>query len=323
MTDIQTHADTPMPLRVARVHDVAQGIRSFELVQPDGSELPPFTPGAHVKVQTPGGALRKYSLCNDPAERDRYVITVKRDDAGQGGSISMHEDVEEGDTLPTSVPDNAFPLVDRAKGYLFIAGGIGITPILSMIRSFGELPPAPWKLFYLTRSPATSAFLDELSRPELKKQVRIHHDEGDPARTFDLWPALEKPNTAHVYCCGPRPLMEAVRDMTGHWSPAHVHFESFNEGGGVRPDDQPFKVRLARSGVDYEVPVGQSILSVLREHGCDMASSCESGTCGTCRTGLLAGEADHRDMVLMPEEMERQIMICVSRAKSAELVLDL
>ena len=323
MTDIQTHADTPMPLRVARVHDVAQGIRSFELVQPDGSELPPFTPGAHVKVQTPGGALRKYSLCNDPAERDRYVITVKRDDAGQGGSISMHEDVEEGDTLPTSVPDNAFPLVDPAKGYLFIAGGIGITPILSMIRSFGELPPAPWKLFYLTRSPATSAFLDELGRPELKKQVRIHHDEGDPARTFDLWPALEKPNTAHVYCCGPRPLMEAVRDMTGHWSPAHVHFESFNEGGGVRPDDQPFKVRLARSGVDYEVPVGQSILSVLREHGCDTASSCESGTCGTCRTGLLAGEADHRDMVLMPEEMERQIMICVSRAKSAELVLDL
>ena len=323
MTDIQTHADTPMPLRVARVHDVAQGIRSFELVQPDGSELPPFTPGAHVKVQTPAGAMRKYSLCNDPAERDRYVITVKRDDAGQGGSISMHEDVEEGDTLPTSVPDNAFPLVDRAKGYLFIAGGIGITPILSMIRSFGELPPAPWKLFYLTRSPATSAFLDELSRPELKKQVRIHHDEGDPARTFDLWPALEKPNTAHVYCCGPRPLMEAVRDMTGHWSPAHVHFESFNEGGGVRPDDQPFKVRLARSGVDYEVPVGQSILSVLREHGGDTASSCESGTCGTCRTGLLAGEADHRDMVLMPEEMERQIMICVSRARSPELVLDL
>ena len=323
MTDIQIHADTQMPLRVARAYDVAEGIRSFELVQPDGSELPPFTPGAHVKVQTPSGAMRKYSLSNDPAERDRYVITVKRDAAGQGGSVSMHDDVKEGDTLPTSVPDNAFPLVDKAKGYLFIAGGIGITPILSMIRSFGELPPAPWKLFYLTRSPASTAFLDNLSHPELKKQVRIHHDQGDPARTFDLWPALEKPNTAHVYCCGPRPLMEAVRDMTGHWSPANVQFESFNEGGGVRPDDQPFKVKLARRGGEYDVPVGQSILSVLREHGCDAASSCESGTCGTCRTGLLGGEADHRDMVLMPEEMEHQIMICVSRARSPELVLDL
>lgn len=323
MTDIQIHADTQMPLRVARAYDVAEGIRSFELVQPDGSELPPFTPGSHVKVQTPSGVMRKYSLSNDPAERDRYVITVKRDDAGQGGSVSMHDDVKEGDTLPTSVPDNAFPLVDKAKGYLFIAGGIGITPILSMIRSFGELPPAPWKLFYLTRSPASTAFLDNLSHPELKKQVRIHHDQGDPARTFDLWPALEKPNTAHVYCCGPRPLMEAVRDMTGHWSPANVHFESFNEGGGVRPDDQPFKVKLARRGGEYDVPVGQSILSVLREHGCDAASSCESGTCGTCRTGLLGGEADHRDMVLMPEEMEHQIMICVSRARSPELVLDL
>ena len=138
---IQTHADTQMPLRIAHVHDAADGIRSFELVQPDGTELPPFTPGSHVRVQAPNGLMRKYSLCNDPGERHRYVITVKRDDAGQGGSLSMHNDAHEGDTLPTSLPDNAFPLVDKAKGYLFIAGGIGITPILSMIRSFGELPP--------------------------------------------------------------------------------------------------------------------------------------------------------------------------------------
>ena len=118
-------------------------------------------------------------------------------------------------------------------------------------------------------------------------------------------------------------LMEAVRDMTGHWSPANVHFESFNEGGGVRPDDKPFMVKLASSGAAFEVPVGKSILSVLHEHGCNAASSCESGTCGTCRTKLLSGEADHRDMVLLPEEMDSQIMICVSRAKSDELVIDL
>lgn len=319
----QTHADTEMPLRVARAYDVADGIRSFELVQADGSELPAFTPGSHVKVQAPNGAMRKYSLCNDPAERQRYVITVKRDDRGQGGSVSLHQDVREGDTLPTSLPDNAFPLVDKAKSYLFIAGGIGITPILSMIRSFGELPPAPWKLLYLTRSPETTAFIDVLGVPEWKRSVRIHHDHGDPDRAFDLWPALEKPNTGHVYCCGPRPLMESVRDMTGHWSPGNVHFESFNEGGGVKPDDKPFKVRLARSGGEFEVPVGKSILAALREHGGNCASSCESGTCGTCRTTLLEGEADHRDMVLMPEEMAGQIMVCVSRAKSAQLTLDL
>jgi phthalate 4,5-dioxygenase reductase component len=322
-SSIQTHADTQMPLTVASIADVAQGVRAFELVQADGSELPPFTPGSHVKVQAPNGTLRKYSLCNDPAERHRYVIAVKREEGGQGGSRSMHEDLKVGDTLPTSVPDNAFPLVEKARSYLFIAGGIGITPILSMIRSFGELPPAPWKLVYLTRSPETTAFYDELSDPALKRNVILHHDQGDPGRTYDLWPLLEKPNSAHVYCCGPRPLMEAVRDMTGHWSPANIHFESFNEGGGVKPDDKPFTVHLARAGLDITVPVGQSILAVAREHGCNVASSCESGTCGTCRTALLEGEADHRDMVLLPEEMDSQIMVCVSRAKGDRLVVDL
>lgn len=317
------HSDTPMPLRIARVYDVADGIRSFELVQSDGSELPPFTPGSHVKVQVPNGDLRKYSLCNDPAERHRYVVTVKREADGRGGSISMHDDAHEGDILPTSLPDNAFPLVDQAKSYLFVAGGIGITPILSMIRSFGELPPAPWRLIYLTRFPEATAFADELGRPELHRQVKIHHSHGDPSRSFDLWPELEKPNAAHVYCCGPRSLMESVRDMTGHWSRSNVHFESFNEGGGVKSGDRPFKIQLARSGNEFEVPVGKSILATLREHGLNAASSCESGTCGSCRTRLIEGEADHRDMVLMPEEVDSQVMICVSRAKSPRLVLDL
>ena len=310
-----------MPLRVAAVRDEAQGIRSFDLVSPDGADLPPFMPGAHVRVQTPSGAWRKYSLCNDPAERGRYQIAVKREDTGQGGSASMHAGLYAGRTLPTLPPDNAFALATPAKGYLFIAGGIGITPILSMIRSFGELPPAPWKLVYLTRSPEITAFRDELAAHG--SHVRIHHDHGDPARAFDLWPALEKPDTAHVYCCGPRALMDAVRDMTGHWSPRLVHFESFVEGGGTQADDRPFQVQLARSGLELDVPVGRSILSVLHDHGVRAPSSCESGTCGTCRTTLLEGEADHRDMVLLPDEHAHQIMVCVSRARSPRLVLDL
>lgn len=324
MTMLQTHADTQMPLRVARITDAAEGIRSFELVQPDGTELPTFTPGSHVKVQAPNGLLRKYSLCNDPADRHRYVITVKRDAHGQGGSMSMCDETREGETLPTSVPENAFPLETGAKSYIFIAGGIGITPILSMIRSFGELPPAPWKLYYLTRSAETTAFLKDLKGPEYRGKVTIHHDEGDPSNVFDLWPVLERPVAgAHVYCCGPRPLMDAVRDMAGHWSPKNVHFESFNEGGGVRADDKPFTVVLAKTGQRFEVPVGRTILSVLRDHGCNAPASCESGTCGTCRTKLVSGQVDHRDMVLLPEEMDSHIMVCVSRAKGDELVIDL
>lgn len=315
--------ETLMPLRIAAAADVADGIRSFELVHPDGADLPEFTPGSHVKVQVPNGAIRKYSLCNDPADRSRYVITVKRDQNGQGGSMSLVDEAKVGDMLPTSLPSNAFPLVASAGSFIFIAGGIGITPILSMIRSFGELPPAPWKLYYLTRSPETTAFQEELNAPELRGRVHIHHDHGDPAQSFDLWPVLEKPGNAHVYCCGPQALMDMVRDMTGHWQHTRVHFESFSDGARPRPDDRPFTVRLAKTGRTLEVPVGKTILSVLNEAGCNVAYSCESGTCGTCRTRLVRGEADHRDMVLMPEEMDSQIMVCVSRAKSDELVLDL
>jgi phthalate 4,5-dioxygenase reductase subunit len=320
---MQQDSEAMMALRIASASDAANGIRSFELVSQDGAPLPAFTPGSHVTVQAPNDALRKYSLCNDPGDRSRYVITVKRDPNGQGGSLSLADEAKAGDILPTSWPDNAFPLVDTAAGYIFIAGGIGITPILSMIRSFGELPPAPWKLYYFTQSPETTAFLDELSAPELRKHVVIHHDYGDMAQAFDLWPVLERPSSKHIYCCGPRGLMDAVRDMAGHWSPANVHFESFNQGGQVKPDDKPFTVKLARSGQTLDIPVGKSILSVLREAGCKVRASCESGTCGTCRTGLLEGDADHRDMVLMPEEMGSQIMVCVSRAKSEQIVIDL
>jgi phthalate 4,5-dioxygenase reductase subunit len=312
-----------MPLRIAKATDAAVGIRSFELVHPDGDKLPAFTPGSHVKVQVPNNEFRKYSLCGDPEDLSKYVITVKRDANGRGGSMSLVDEAKEGDTLPTSLPDNAFPLVEKASAYTFIAGGIGITPILSMIRSFGELPPAPWKLYYLSQSAETTAFLDVLNAPEWRKNVKVHHDGGDPDDAFDLWPVLEKPNRGHVYCCGPRGLMEAVRDMTGHWSPGNIHFESFLEGGEKRADDTPFTVRLARSGLEFEIPVGQSILSVLRAAEVKVPFSCESGTCGSCRTGLLEGVADHRDMVLMPEQQDNQIMVCVSRAVSDPLVLDL
>lgn len=313
-----------LSLRVVRAEPAADGIQLFELRHPEGAELPPFTPGAHLSVRVPSGAMRNYSLCNDPHERDRYVIAVKREEGGRGGSISLVEGVRAGDTLQVSEPRNLFELDLKAPEYIFVAGGIGITPILAMIRYVTARGDKPFRLYYLTRSPGITAFLPELSAPELAGKVTIHHDEGDPARAFDLWPVFEEPTRAHIYCCGPRPLMDAVKDMTGHWPEEAVHFEDFGSDL-VRPraDDKPFRIRLGRDGAELEVPVGITIMEVLRAHGRRVPSSCESGTCGTCRTRYLEGEVDHRDLVLTPAERKSALMVCVSRAKSDLLVLDI
>jgi len=167
------------------------------------------------------------------------------------------------------------------------------------------------------------AFRDEFSAPEFAGKVVLHHDDGDPAQAYDLWPVLEEPRGAHLYCCGPRGLMDAVRDMTGHWPDAAVHFEDFVGATANRADDTAFTVRLARSGKQFEVAAGASILDVLRKNGHVLPSSCESGTCGTCRTRFTAGEPDHRDLVLSDREKQNEIMICVSRSKSGELTLDI
>lgn len=314
-----------LALRVARAEPAADGIHLFELRAPDGAELPPFAPGAHLSVRVPTGAMRNYSLCNDPHERDRYVIAVKREERGRGGSVGLIDGVRAGDTLRVSAPRDLFGFDARAPEYIFIAGGIGVTPVLSMLRWLraerGDA--ARYKFYYLTRSASATAFLPELSSAELADRVVVHHDGGEPANAYDLWPALEEPTRAHIYCCGPRPLMDAVRDMTGHWPEAQVHFEDFGSDL-VRPraDDRPFRVRLGRGGEELEVPVGATILEVLRAHGRRVPSSCESGTCGTCRTAYLEGEVDHRDLVLAPAERRRDLMVCVSRARSDLLVLD-
>jgi phthalate 4,5-dioxygenase reductase component len=312
-----------MNLQVARAATIAREVRLLELRDPSGAELPAFTAGAHVRVTAPNGMGRQYSLCNDPADRARYEIAVKRDGAGHGGSVSMAEDVRVGALLEVDPPRNAFELAPGAASFLFIAGGIGITPIVSMIRQLAREGTRRYRLHYCTRSPEDTAFREELSAEPFSASVAIHHDGGDPARALDLWPLLEKPTRAHVYCCGPRPLLESVRDMTGHWPASAVHFESFVDAAAAqRPEDRAFTVVLARSGARIQVPPGRSILEAMRANGHDAPSSCESGTCGTCRTALLSGEPDHRDMVLTEEERATRIMICVSRARSAEIAID-
>jgi phthalate 4,5-dioxygenase reductase subunit len=311
-----------MSLRVTRNDSIAEGIHLLEFRDADGQPLPEFSAGAHITVRVPNGLLRKYSLCNDPAERDRYQIAVKREANGRGGSCSLVDDVKAGDVLPVSAPINDFKLPPRAQDFLFIAGGIGITPIMAMIRQV-QAENKRFRLFYCVRSPETTAFMAELSALEFAGKVVIHHDQGDPANSLDLQPILaERRNREHLYCCGPRPLMEAVRAMTDHWSSTAVHFEAFSEAETHKAGDKPFRVRLARSGKVLEVPVTKTILEVLRENGLEVPSSCETGTCGTCRTKMLAGEADHRDLVLVEHERADHIMICVSRARGEEITID-
>lgn len=310
-------------LRIAGKQKIAREIWRFDLTDSGGAPLPRFEAGSHVTVRVPNGTRRSYSLCNDPQDSDRYVIAVKRDGVGRGGSMSMVDDTGMGDLIDVSPPKNAFPLDTRAKEFILIAGGIGITPILSMARQLKSEGIRKFRLYYLARDPEGTAFIDELQDAEWRQFVKIHHDFGDIGNAFDFWSLLERPKQAHIYCCGPRVLMDTVRDMTGHWPSGTIHFESFGAGAANDRKNTPFSVYLKRSEISLQIPAHKSILDVLRESNVRVPSSCESGTCGSCKVRLCSGEADHRDLVLREDEKQTQIMVCVSRAKTDALVLDL
>jgi phthalate 4,5-dioxygenase reductase subunit len=305
-------------MKVAERHSLTPEIMEFTLEPATGSALPAFTPGAHITVETPDGAMRRYSLLNDGTDPSAYVIAVKRERNSRGGSASMHEQAQEGTALFIEAPENDFELVDSAK-YILIAGGIGVTPILSMARHLSR-EGKPFTIVYCTRTAADTAYLDEISA---FKGATVHHDEGDIDQAYDFWDLLEKPGTEHVYCCGPFGLMEEIKALTGHWPDGRVHFEEFSPVSVVRDDDVAFNVTLKSKGQTIEVPADRSILEALRDAGVQTVSSCESGTCGTCKCALIEGEADHRDLVLMDEEKADHIMICVSRAKTGDLTIDL
>jgi len=327
MNEIGTKVGAPvtLTLKVAAITAEADGINTFELVDPAGRPLPPFAAGAHVDVHIPGGFLRQYSLCNDPRETHRYVVAVQRDTKGRGGSQRLHDTVKSGDTLAIGAPRNNFPLHEGARRHRLIAGGIGVTPILAMVKHL-VVTSADWHLDYCTREPARTAFLELLRKPLFKGRVDVHFDGGDPTKGLDVKQALAQQGEGeHLYCCGPTGLMEAVKAAVGHWAPDTVHFEYFvneNLDAGL---NAAFQVRIASSGAVYDVPADKSIMQVLREHGHDIDSSCEEGICGTCATPVKEGAIDHRDAVLSDEEKtsNRWMMVCCSRAKSGVIVLDL
>lgn len=307
-------------------------INAYEVVDPDGRELPAFTAGAHIDLYFRDGRIRQYSLCNDPSERTRYVFAVQREENGRGGSKAIFDVVHVGRILTISAPRNHFALREEADSHLLLAGGIGITPIMAMARRLRAIG-ADFALHYCTRSPDKTAFREELAPFSDKGQVRFYHDGGDPSRGLDVTALLAecRPN-AHVYCCGPIGFMDAVKRASSHWPAANVHFEHFSPAGPapVVPADVEgaaisvgFKVRLARSGREFDIPNDKSIVQVLREHGIDVPTSCESGLCGTCRTRYLEGTPEHRDYILDEAERRSDVLICCARSATPLLVLDL
>lgn len=309
-----------MQLEIIDRRPLAANIEEFTLADVDGKPLPGAEAGAHITVETPAGCKRRYSLVHPDEAPSTYTITVKLESDSRGGSASMHRHAPTGRRLEVEAPANEFPLSNSGPA-LLIAGGIGITPIYAMAQQL-KAENRLFRLIYCTRSAEQTAYLQELG-DLCQDDLLVHHDGGDIEAAFDFWDVFAEPTPEHVFCCGPKPLMEEIKAVSGHWPEDRIHFEDFKPVEAVRENDRAFTVILAKTGTEVRVPADRTILEALRDAGHRLSSSCESGTCGTCKTGLLEGEAEHRDMVLMDDEKTGKIMICVSRAVGDRLVLDL
>lgn len=312
-------------LRVTARRVEADNILSLELAAPDGAELPPVEPGSHLVVHLANGLVRQYSLTDTAGSRDHYHLGILHDPRSRGGSAFIHEQVEVGDTLEVTGPRNHFPLVLGAARSLLIAGGIGITPILSMARSL-HARGQDFELHYCARSREQAAFAGWLEDAPFADQVHFHFDGGDPARGLDIETLLQPLMPGqHLFCCGPAGLMNAVEAAASHWPRGSVHFERFKANQDGLGDNRPFRMVLARAGLELEVPADRSALDVLREHGFEIESICEEGVCGSCLVDVEAGEIDHRDQILTAQERrDNDVMtVCCSRARGERLVLDL
>lgn len=309
---------------VREVRSVTHRVRSFVLGDPDGWRLPPFTAGAHIDVHLPGDLVRQYSLCGDPADDRHYELGVLDEPDGRGGSRTFHTVVERGAVLSVSLPRNHFPLAADAGRHIFIAGGIGITPFLSMMPVL-ERQGAPFVLHACARTRDDAPFIDRLQALGDQGRVVVHPTGGDPRRRLDVGTLLATRNSGdHVYCCGPEPLMRAVQAASVHWPAGTVHFEKFGAAGpAASPEAAGYAITLARSGRRVVVANGTTMAAALRDAGIAISTSCEAGTCGTCKTRFIAGDVVHSDFVLRQEERGAYVMPCVSGCRSPELVLDI
>jgi tetrachlorobenzoquinone reductase len=323
MTVTATPAEPTFQARLIAIRYAARDVNTYEFARPDGAPLTDVEPGAHIDVALPNGIIRQYSLISPGPAPDRYIVAVKRDPNSRGGSRFMHEELRVGQLVTITGPRNNFRLDEAAEHSVLIAGGIGITPIWCMVQRLHTLPSSgrSWTLHYSCRTRAEAAFLAGL---EQCPEVRLNFDD-ETGRVLDLAAVVAgAPPAAHLYCCGPTPMLAAFETATANWPAERKHVEYFTakeaaalEGG--------FVVELKRSGKEFVIPAGKSILEVLRDAGMDVSYSCEQGICGACETRVISGIPDHRDSVLTPAEQaaNNTVMICCAGSKSERLVLDL
>ena len=310
-----------LPLVLKMIRLAARDTNLYGFARADGGPLPAAEPGAHVGLFLPNGMERQYSLVSTGSHLTEYVVGIKRDAGSRGGSRYVHDELRVGMTIPVAAPRNNFPLVEDAAHVMLLAGGIGITPIYAMacrLQALGR----PWSLHYCCRSRADAAFLQELAA---LKEVALYFDDENPGQFPPIARMVEAaPPDAHLYCCGPTPMLGAFEAACAVRLPERIHVEYFTqkytsarEGG--------FVVDLKQSQREFFIAPGKSILHVLQEAGINVASSCEEGVCGACETRVLAGIPDHRDAILSDRERQENttMMICCSGCKSERLVLDL
>jgi ferredoxin-NADP reductase len=313
--------DPLIEVRLTAIRYAARDTSLFEFQRPDGAPLPPYEPGAHIDLHLPNGLLRNYSLVVADPDPSTYTVGIKRDPASRGGSRWIHEALLVGAILKISAPRNNFRLREDAAHTILIAGGIGITPIWSMVQRLQRLGKS-WTLYYSCRSRADMAFLRSL---ESMTSAHLHLDDESGGKFLDI-PTIVAgaPKNAHLYCCGPAPMLQAFEVATADWPAEQKHVEYFT------PKQEParsggFTVELARSGQTYFIPEGQTILNVLLDAGVDVDYSCELGICGACEQRVISGTPEHRDSILSEEEQaeNKRVMICCAGCKSDKLVLDL
>ncbi|AZG47323.1 PDR/VanB family oxidoreductase [Gordonia insulae] len=322
MSAAHTSSDTSRILRVQQKTWEADGITSVTFVDPTGAPLPSWDPGAHVALHLPGGLIREYSLCSDPRDTARWTVAVLRAEQSRGGSTLVHDRLSVGAEIRIDGPRNAFALEPDATEHVLVAGGVGITPIVAMMRRLQD-SGSRWRMLYAGRSRRTMAFVDEVTAHG--DVVTIHaDDEVGGLPDLEAAVGVAQPGSV-VYCCGPAPLLDAVASAVPDG--VTVRTERFSAPVAVTPvgDDPAFDVVLERSGQRVHVAPDISVLDALIDAGVDVPSSCTEGICGTCEVGVVKGDVDHRDFLLSETEHAANTTMfpCVSRCRSAELVLDL
>jgi vanillate O-demethylase ferredoxin subunit len=306
---------------VAAIEEAGAGIKLFTLVDPDRWELPPFKPGAHIDLHLPNGLVRTYSLCNEPADNTRYLIAVKREADGRGGSRALHDDVGVGGVIGVSLPRGGLDPGAGIARHLFIAGGIGVTPLLSMARHLARTEQADFMLHLIVREEVPlAAHLGTL----LEAGRIVVHRTSRSGRPDLAAIIAESGSDTMIACCGPEGMIDDFERVTAAWPAANLHIERFVAPPAVvDPDAKPFTLSLARSGTEIQVRAGQTMLAALQEGGVEIATSCCGGICGACKVGWIEGKPVHHDRILSPYERERYLMVCVAGSDAERLVLDL